>query len=158
MDETEYRDTYRSFNQRRCVFEKAINARRCTCALAKRFNLADREGVACMDDAGNRRCSTVLGLLRRNASFALQMTKVPGPLPHAKEMKVQIGGMLGLQGLLQPAKAGNENVEDIDGLNRQAIEHYGNLEDLPFSDIMKSVVKFRGRQRQSSRRNRPKPE
>lgn len=157
MDETEYRDTYRSFNQRRCVFEKAINARRCTCALAQRFNLADREGVACTDDAGNRRCDTLLALLRRNASFALQMTRVPGPLPHAKEMKVQIGGMLGLQRLLRPDAAGCENVEDIDGLNRQAMERYGSLEDLPFSDIVKSVVKFRGRQRES-RRNRPKPE
>ncbi|HID49666.1 MAG TPA: hypothetical protein EYP40_08690 [Chromatiales bacterium] len=157
MDETEYRNTYRRFNQRRCVFEKAINARRCTCSLARRFNLADREGVACSDAAGNQRCDTLLGLLRRNASFALQMTRVPGPLPHAKEMKVQVGGLLGLQRLLRPARAGSENVEDIDGLNRQAIKRYGSLEDLPFSDIVKSVVKFRGRQRES-RRNRPKPE
>jgi hypothetical protein len=154
VDESEYKDTYRSFNQRRCVFEKAINARRCSCILSKRFNLADREGVACLEDSANRRCEKILVLLRQNASFALQMTKVNGPLPHAKEMKVQIGGMLGIQKLLEPDLAGNENVQNIDGLNQLAIENYGSLENLPFTDIVKSVVSFKGRQRKS-RHNKP---
>jgi hypothetical protein len=154
VDEDNYKDAYRSYNQRRCVFEKAINARRCRCELSKRFNLADREGVTCLDDTGNQYCKEILGLLRQNASFALQMTKVPGPLPHAKEMKVQVGGMLGMQKLLQPGLAGNEDVHNIDGLNRLALEKYGRLENLPFTEIVQTIVSFKGRQR---KRDRDKP-
>jgi len=147
VDETEYRQTYREVNKRKCVFEKAINARRCTCSQAKRFNLADREGVACDSDDANERCTTLLIMMRQKASFALQMTNVPGPLPHAKEVKVQIGGMLGIQSILYPEKQDLEQVEDIDKLIDETINMFNSLELFPYTEIVKSVVKFQGRQR-----------
>lgn len=150
MDENQYRQTYRDVNQRRCVFEKAINSRRCTCSQARRFNLADREGVACTSDAANVRCRHLLEQLRRNASFALQLKAVAGPLPHAQEMKVQIGGMLGLQQVLLAglAAAGNaDRVEDIAALAGQAEQRFGTLDQLPFTEIVKSIVHFEARPR-----------
>jgi hypothetical protein len=147
VDESQYRQTYRDVNQRRCVFEKAINARRCTCSQAQRFNLADREGVACVSGHGNLRCQRLLELLRNNASFALQLKEVPGPLPHAKEMKVQIGGMLGLQQLLDPARAGADQVHDINALAHQAERQFKDLAALPFTEIVKSIVHFQVRPR-----------
>ncbi len=154
MDETEYRQTYRAVNEQRCVFEKAINARRCTCCLSKRFNLADREGVSCSSATGASRCQHLLGLLRKNASFALQMTNVPGPLPHAKEVKVQIGGMLGIQKLLRPDLSDEGSVHDINGLAETALQQYRTLDDLPYSEIVKSIVGFEGRPRRPSRKNK----
>ncbi len=145
MDETEYRQTYREVNERRCVFEKAINARRCSCNKSQRFNLADREGVSCTGESSCNRCKQLLELLRNNASFALQMTSVPGPLPHAKEVKVQIGGMLGIQKLLQPEKSDDDQVHDINGLAETAVQQFGSLENLPYSEIVKSIVAFEGR-------------
>ena len=47
MEEDEYRSRYAEINEHRCVFEKAINARRCNCSKSRRFMLAGREGVAC---------------------------------------------------------------------------------------------------------------
>ena len=152
MDETEYRQTYRAVNEQRCIFEKAINARRCTCSLSQRFNLADREGVACSSAAGANRCKNLLELLRKNAKFALQMTNVPGPLPHAKEVKVQIGGLLGLQKLLDPSLLDEALVHDINGLAETALQQYQTLENLPYSEIVKSVVTFEGRPRRQSRK------
>ena len=152
MDETEYRQTYRAVNEQRCIFEKAINARRCTCSLSQRFNLADREGVACSSAAGANRCKHLLELLRKNAKFALQMTNVPGPLPHAKEVKVQIGGLLGLQKLLDPSLLDEALVHDINGLAETALQQYQTLENLPYSEIVKSVVTFEGRPRRQSRK------
>lgn len=151
MDETEYRQTYRAVNKQRCLFEKAINARRCTCGLSQRFNLADREGVSCSSETGSIRCKQLLELLRKNANFALQMTNVPGPLPHAKEVKVQIGGLLGLQRLLQPKMCDEELVHDINGLAETALQQYSSLNNLPYSEIVKSIVTFEGRPRRRSR-------
>lgn len=152
MDETEYRQTYRDVNQRKCVFEKAINARRCTCSQAKRFNLADREGVACNSDVANDTCTQLLTLMRQKASFSLQMTNVPGPLPHAKEVKVQIGGMIGIQNMLGQDKQHQDNVEDIYTSISEAVKKFNSLESLPYTEIVKSIVKFQGRQRSTRKK------
>ncbi len=146
MDETEYRDTYRRINPQRCWFEKAINARRATCRLGQRFNLADREGVSCTDPEGQARCAALLPVLRRKAIFALGLTEADGPLPHAKEMKVQIGGMMGVQKALHPERD-DERVEDIAGLLREAATNWGDEEAWPWQEIVKSVVGFNARKR-----------
>lgn len=154
MDETEYRQTYREVNQRRCVFEKAINARRCSCNQSQRFNLADREGVSCTSERSCNRCKQLLDLLRNNASFALQMTNVPGPLPHAKEVKVQIGGMLGIQKHLHPDMSDDDLVHDINGLAETAVQQFSSLDNLPYSEIVKSIVNFEGRLRRRSHKDK----
>ena len=154
MDETEYRQTYHEVNERRCVFEKAINARRCLCGLSQRFNLADREGVSCTSETSCIRCTQLLESLRNNARFALQMTNVPGPLPHAKEVKVQIGGMLGLQKLLHPEIINDDLVHNINGLTEAAIQQFNSLDNLPYSEIVKSVVSFEGRLRRRSQKDK----
>ena len=147
MEEQEYRATYQALNQRRCVFEKAINSRRCICTQAARFNLADREGVACESDAGNALCIELLDAMRRNARFTLHITHSDGPLPHAKEIRVQIGGLLGLQKLLHPDLAQADAVYNINGLASEALERYRHIEDLPYDLIVQTIVSFKGRKK-----------
>lgn len=149
MEEDEYRATYRAINQRRCVFEKAINSRRASCAQSERFCLADREGVACRCAESNALCSELLVAMRRKARFALQLTRAENPLPHNKEIRVQTGGLLGLQEKLYPQQAGQETVDDIDGLIRQALGVYGCIDALPYGRIVQSIVAFRGRRRRA---------
>jgi hypothetical protein len=147
MEEEEYRATYRAVNQRRCVFEKAINSRRCNCRQSARFHLADREGVACESAAGNALCIALLDMLRCKARFSLHVTHASAPLPHAKEIRVQIGGMLGLQKVLRPELAQAGSVSDINGLAVEAIDRYGRLEDLPYEVIVQTLVNFEGRRK-----------
>ena len=147
MEEQEYRDTYQSVNQRRCVYEKAINSRRCYCTRCHRFNLADREGVTCNSTTGNAVCTEFLNTLRNKARFSLHLTNTDSPLPHTKEIKVQIGGLLGLQELLHPERAGSTQVEDIIGLLDTAIERYKRLQNLPYSILVQGVAGFEGRKK-----------
>jgi hypothetical protein len=153
MEEKEYRDTYQSINERRCVFEKTINSRRCTCRQSQRFHLADREGIACKSATGNALCSTFLDSMRRNARFALHLTSANSPLPHAKEIKVQTGGLLGLQGLIHPELAGDSNVDNAIGLIDAAIEKYGSIDALPYDIIVQAIVKFEGRKKRPRRQD-----
>jgi len=152
MDEQEYRNTYHSINERRCVYEKTINSRRCTCNKSQRFHLADREGIACKSATGNALCSTLLNSMRSQARFALQLTHADSPLPHAKEIKVQTGGLLGLQGLLRPELAAETNINNAIGLIEDAIAQYGNLESIPYGIIVQSIVKFEGRKKRTHKR------
>jgi hypothetical protein len=147
MEEQQFRDTYHLVNQRRCVFEKAINSRRCSCDRCQRFNLADREGVACKTASGNALCNELLNTMRSKSRFALHLTHADGPLPHTKEIKVQTGGLLGLQALLHPEQAAAVQVENIIKLLDTAIQRYGRLADLPFDLIVQAIVRFEGRSR-----------
>jgi hypothetical protein len=151
VEEQEYRITYQSINQRRCIFEKSINSRRCTCEKSARFCLADREGVACDSDEGNRLCIELLETMRRNARFLLQLTRTDGPLPHNKEIRVQSGGLLGLQQLLWPDRANSESVENIYGLVKQAVRKFGQLDALPYDQIIHSIASFQGRRKRGKR-------
>jgi hypothetical protein len=145
MEEQQYKETYEAINERRCVFEKTINSRRSTCSKSVRFHLADREGIACKSASGNALCTELLTRMRSNARFALHLTHADGPLPHAKEIRVQTGGLLGLQGLIHPYLADQENVVDI------ALQRYSSLENLPFEIIVQGIVKFEGRKKHPSK-------
>lgn len=149
MEELEYKSTYKAINERRCVFEKAINSRLCNCSQSERFNLADREGVACKTAAGNALCTELLHSIRQNARFSLHLTDISGPLPHAREIKVQVGGVRGLQKLLGVAAADTSTVEDIYGVANAVLNRYGSISELPFDEIVQSIVGFKGRKKRS---------
>ena len=142
MEEDQYRQTYRSINPLQCPYEKAINSRMTTCARMERFCLADREGVACTLASANERCKHFLNILRPSAKFALHLTHVDGPLPHSKEIKVQIGGIKGIASLLNQADENN-----IDQLLSAAQQQYGSLEQLPYDQILKVLVHFEARKK-----------
>ena len=147
MDEQQYRNTYHLINDQRCVFEKTINSRRSTCKQAHRFQLADREGIACRSAAANALCKELLDHMRSKARFSLHLTSADSPLPHAREIKVQTGGLLGLQGLLHPEKSTADNVENIIGLADTALARFERLENLPYDIIVQAIVKFEGRKK-----------
>lgn len=151
MEEDEYRSTYAAVNERRCVLEKALNSRTVTCSHSERFYLADREGVGCKSDAAQRRCLNLLTRMRDGARFALQMTHIGGPLPHNKEIKVQVGGLLGLQAQLHPERTEAAAVEDVFGLVNAAEQRFGAVTAFPYQDMVKHITRYQGRSRRSER-------
>lgn len=150
MEEDEYRSAYARINQLRCIFEKSINARRCACSKSKRFLLAGREGVGC-DCADNLQlCTKVLDEIRSKARFSLQLTQIHGVLPHNKEIRVQVGGMQGLRDATLEDNSGKLNVDDISVVINTAIDRFGNVESLPYSEIVKSVAACEGRRKRKN--------
>ena len=71
-------------------------------------------------------------LFRHNFAFALGKPHIEGPLPHAQEMRIQCGGLKGLQFVLDE----NAEVSDVAALLDRAQQRFGNLDDLPFSLII----------------------
>ncbi len=153
MDETHYRSTYAEINPIKCAFEKAINSRVCNCSKSSRFNLADREGVACESAASHGLCQELLELLREKARFALQQTQVDGPLPHNAEIKIQCGGVKGLIELLKGLHPDQTNAaeDDVYAVIQQALGDFERLNALPFSQIMQQVTAYQGRKRRGAK-------
>ncbi len=145
MDEDEYKQTYDEYNDRPCVFAKALLARCAGCSRAQKLNIAEREAMACLSPAAHDRCAALFALLHDKALFALKITHQEGPLPHAKEMKVQCGGLIGLRSAREPRAEGP--VTDVYSLVETARADFGALEKLPFGEIIKGVVAYEPRRR-----------
>ena len=153
MDQDAFRETYREVNERFCAFEKGVLTNRCNCTRAERFCIAEREGVRCTSESGQKRCLRALEILRGQAHFALRTHEDRASLPHGKAIRIQIGGLRGIRALLQPDDAASQApVADVDGLLARAEQHWGDLESLPFSDIMPHIAAFEARPRRSKRR------
>jgi hypothetical protein len=144
VDEDNYRSTYQEFNELPCVFEKGILQQCCKCHLARHFNLAERVGVACSSGPAQEQCREFLSTMQEKSVFALQLTpSADGKLPHAKKIKIQCGGVNGLQML-----HGTDQIDkDVNQLLDHAVEYYGAMQQLPYEEIMRSVVVFEGRKR-----------
>jgi len=147
VDESAFRSTWRAVNPITCAFEKAQEAKRCFCEKAVRTAIAEREAVGCSSAELAADCRELLALLHENARFTLHLPHLEGALPHAKEMKVQCGGLLGLQGVLDDGKAEAATVDNIFALLQGAVAHYGGLEQLPYGEIVKAVAAFEIRRR-----------
>lgn len=136
MDEIAFMHALGSVNPKPCAFGKVILSRHCACSKVNKRYAAEREMVACNVDAEREQCVELLDLLRQNSAFALKLTHITPPLPHGPEMRVQCGGLQGLQHEVD----GAESVVDISALLAAAREKFGSLENLPYSKIVQSVV------------------
>lgn len=143
MDEDSYKAAYERINTAPCAFEKGILSLKCRCAYQHMFRLADRHGVGCRDALMQQNCTSFLNHLRQQTRFVFKIN-IDGPLPHNKELKVQNGGMLGVQKLLLNNAPDNE-VDNIAGLMMQSIELYGSIENIPYNRIMPSVTGYQTR-------------
>lgn len=139
MDEAQFRATYNELNPQRCVFEKAINSRRCDCHYKRTFLLANREGVKCEAPQGAARCAEVLENMRQTSRFALKLLTVDGPLLHRRELQVQAGGITQLNVL-----AGNDvsAVPDIDTTISHALTLWDDIAGIPYHQLVSGIAGY----------------
>ena len=142
MDEAAFRRTLSGAVARPCPFERAILRSCAACLLAERLQIAERELLTCRNADSHLRCGEFYERLRQSFAFALGKPKIVAPLPHGQEMRVQCGGLKGLQQILSDDQA----VENIDELRVLALQHWGDVDDIPFSAIVHAAASaYKGR-------------
>ncbi len=141
MDELQYHATRQTANPSPCVFERAILAGCAQCELSKRHALAEREVVACSLEVARINCTTLENLFHERATFALRLSRPGVPVVHAKVMKLQCGGLRGLQlALATPAP-------DVHAMVQQAKANDASLLELPWAAIVAEIVAWQPRRR-----------
>lgn len=143
MDEAAYKSARGEINRLPCVFEKALLSRCAVCQLAASHALAERESIACTSPLARADCGQLSGLLREKSAFALRLTTTQRILPHAMLMKIQCGGLQGLQQVLDAEAP----APDVRRLVLLARDKFGELAALPFSEIVKGIAAFQIRKR-----------
>ncbi|MFN3398013.1 MAG: hypothetical protein ACK4ZS_05690 [Sulfurimicrobium sp.] len=144
MNEGAYQDAYNGTVRLSCPFEKAILSRCAGCDQAHNFNIAEREAIACKAPVARENCLTLHGLLHQNATFALKLSHPGEPLPHAKELKIQCGGLLGTQQLCAPAAS---VVVNIHGLIGEIQQRFGSMQDVPYLEVVKVISAYEARRK-----------
>ncbi len=144
-DENAYKQTYSEVNPLQCVFERGMLRRCLGCEQGIRRNIAEREAVGCRDKAAHDLCGAFKSRLKHAAAFALKLAHPDDPLPHAKELKLQCGGLLGLEQTLQ--EGGVTAVANVAGSLSAALTRYGSLEALPYGELIQAIRLFEARPR-----------
>ena len=141
MDESAFREML-SGVAAPCPFEKSVLRGCAACAQAEKIQIAERELVKCRAMASHARCNELYSHLRRSFSFALGTLRVDTPLPHAQEMRVQCGGLKGLQHVL----SGGAEVENVDELLENSLRRWGEMDDIPYSNVVHAAASvYKGR-------------
>ena len=165
MNEDEYREIYSQVNSQRCIFEKMTLLRYGKCVHCKKLFLAEREAMACKSKASQKNCLLFLNTVRKNSRFALQLTQANEPLSHAKELKVQVGGVFGLQQCLDDNNTADTEILSDDNIRFQtsdnapikniqqtiadALKKFSDIKKFPYTEIVKSVINFKGHVRRN---------
>ncbi|MFO1299982.1 MAG: hypothetical protein U1F17_06280 [Burkholderiaceae bacterium] len=148
-----------------CPFERALLARCAACGLARSVLLAEREAIGCQSQAASERCHAYHDALRTASRFALR-ADASAPWPFSKEIRLQCGGLIGLRQALDDADGSGEGddgeggggteagspdpaapVEDADALLQRALQRWGGLEALPYSRVIRAVIRHEPRRR-----------
>ena len=143
MEENEYKSAYSEIASIRCQFEKALTNNKARCSYSRHFWLADREGYACKSTESSAKCGELLGMLRENSRFIFKLQQAGDKLPHNMEIRVQAGGLNGIQTLFTRSRV--DGIDDIHKLVIQAETEFGSLQQLPYSRIVQSISSYQGR-------------
>ncbi len=147
LNESAYGNARREAVRYECPFEKAILSSCSGCSAARKHHIAEREAVSCDSLPAHTLCGALHDLLREKALFALKLPHSAEKLPHAKEMKIQCGGLKGLERVVTGLAEDPQMVADVKDLVSRAIEHFGDIGMLPYLEIVKSISAFEIRQR-----------
>jgi len=147
MDEDEYQQTRKQLNQCPCPFEKAILSSRCGCEKFQRLNIAEREAAACVSVSAQQQCLELLEQLYQNARFALQQSDLNSPLAHAQMMKLQCGGLQGLQSILKQ----RGNINNINGLVTSLFTNFDDFKQIPYQEIVQFISHYQVRKKRSKK-------
>ncbi|TVO75489.1 hypothetical protein [Sedimenticola selenatireducens] len=145
MDQDAYRKTYQQMNERFCLFEKCLFAGHAGCSQSERFNLAEREGIHCKSDSAQAQCAELLNLLHQHSRFILKFSDEHDILSHTQALRLQVGGIRGLDKIIENREEATHFVADIHSLLGKAIDSYTNLTELPFSELIQQIAAFKGR-------------
>jgi hypothetical protein len=143
MNRTALRNARGQINRLPCVFEQALADRNAVCSLTETRTVAARVVIACTSPLARAQCGRLAGLLREKSVFALKLSPTGHRLPAAATMRIHCGGLDGMRRVLDPQAP----APDVHRLVCLARERHGDLDAMPFSEIVRGVAAWKGRSR-----------
>ena len=138
----------------KCAFSNTLVTNQFGCEQGEPVARRGGPDVVCKSHDAHRRCAMLFMQMKSAALPAFGVEDDLLTMPHSVLGKIQFGGLLGLQQLIDPGSDIQERVTNIYALTKTAFARYERLQGLPLDRIMQAIVSFQGR-RKSNRPLKP---
>ena len=128
----------------KCAFNATLMGGQFGCIHARCVTRRGGPDVACADSAGHERCRRLFGLLKTSALPAFGVEDDLLSMPHSTLVRIQFGGLLGIQRLLG---IGGEMVTDINSLVDRAENRFCDLATIPCGQVRTDMTGYKVRRR-----------
>lgn len=129
----------------KCAFNGTLVAQTFGCVHAEPVARRGGPDIACRSSTSHRRCAEVFDRLKTAALPAFGVEDDLLSMPHSVLMKIQHGGLLGLQRLLDGAPA--NRVENVDGLVERAFGRFRTADAFPCADAVADMTGYQLKRR-----------
>lgn len=134
--------------EHKCPFSAPLISQQFGCVHAREVIHRGGAEIACTDAQAQARCEPLFQRLKAAALPAFGVEDDLLSMPHSVQVKIQYGGLLGLQRLLPEAAApAPERVENIDALVTGALSRFGGLDAVPCEQVVADIAAFKPRAR-----------
>lgn len=128
---------------RRCCFSDALGERVAGCSKALKSTRQYRRAVYCTSGEAHGVCVAWLNRVRSASRFTFRVPRTPSALPRPAATKLQCGGLLGMQDLLEGDTDGADGrIQDVSELLRRAIRRFGSVAAVPLEAVVRRVQQF----------------
>jgi hypothetical protein len=130
----------------KCAFSGALIGKQYGCQYALEVTRREGPSIACTSDSMHQKCAVLLAEMKAAALPHFGYEDDLTQMPHSVLMKIQSGGLAGLQKHLQGTTS-LAAVENIEQLVIEAEKRYADLSAVPFSKFTQDIVDFKLRRR-----------
>jgi len=131
--------------EHKCPFSAPLVTRQFGCAASQEVIHRGGTEINCTDAAAHARCDRLFQRMKAEALPAFGVEDDLLSMPHSVLVKIQHGGLLGLQRLLRAEPQVAERVEDIRALIAEAAQRFG--DDVPCAPLVEDITAFKPRAR-----------
>jgi hypothetical protein len=138
--------------QYRCAFSHPLIGDEFGCRCAQQVTRREGPDVCCTSMPAHHRCTQLLQRMKTQALPALGVADDLLEMPHSTQVKIQNGGLLGLQRLLYSDLRDADRVPDVDALVCEAIEYYGGHDAIPVDPLAEAICSYKLKRRRGRKR------
>jgi hypothetical protein len=131
----------------KCAFSNTLMTNQFGCEKAEQVTRRSGPDIACTSEAAHQRCEMLFQQMKAVALPAFGVEDDLLSMPHSVLVKIQFGGLLGLQHLLVPGAGGSAAVQNVHALVDQAVGKYNNLDSIPCPALVQDMTGYKLRRR-----------
>jgi hypothetical protein len=132
-------------SEHKCPFSAPLVTRQFGCTVSQEVIHRGGTEINCTDAAAHARCDQLFQRLKAEALPAFGVEDDLLSMPHSVLVKIQYGGLLGLQRLLRATPQVAERVEDVRTLVAEAALRFG--DQPPCAPLVGDITAFKPRAR-----------
>ena len=131
----------------KCAFSSTMMKNQFGCECAMQVTRRSGPDIACANELSSNRCQHLYEQLKQIALPAFGVEDDLLSMPHSVMVKVQFGGLLGIQRLVAARATDIERVENINQLVEHAINQFGSLNNIPYNKTVDLITSYKIKRR-----------